>query len=265
MSKDLLQQIQLMIQHQTGHNLTDYRQNTFARVVKRRMAHYNIDSGHDYVHFLEENPLEVDFLFKDLLVNSTEFFRDVRAFETLKKKALPSLLADREGKLSLRVWVPACSTGEEAYSIAMIFYEYLNELKEVDVQIFATDVDSTAIDVARSGKYPSSVVNEVSPERLRRFFVRKKDGFEVKDEIRKMVNYQIHDITKERPLSQIDLLSCRNLMVYLNPELTERLADVFNTSLLSGGILFLGPPDPFDSLRNPYSVVDGTWKIFKRK
>ena len=209
----------------TGHDFSLYKTNTFYRRIERRMGIHQIDKIADYVRYLQENSQELDLLFKELLIGVTSFFRDPAAWEELREQAIPALLAGRPPGQALRAWVPGCSTGEEAYSLAMVFREALEQAQAAEasftLQVFATDLDQDAIDKARLGVYPANIAADVSPERLSRFFVKEKRGYRVGKEIREMVVFAPHNLVMDPPFTKLDILSCRNLLIYLAPETAE--------------------------------------------
>ena len=184
------------------------------------MIAHGITDTASYASYLQEHAEEVSLLFKELLINVTSFFRDAEAFATLKTEILPKLFEHKPENYVFRIWVAGCATGEEAYSIAMTFREYMDETKqEFKVQIYSTDIDDDAIAVARSGSYPPNISIDVTPERLRRFFIKEESGYRVKKEIREMVVFAIQNVIKDPPFTKLDLLSCRNLLIYLEPAL----------------------------------------------
>jgi two-component system CheB/CheR fusion protein len=219
-----------------------YKRSTIYRRIERRMGLHQIDSIAHYVRFLRENPREIDLLFKELLIGVTSFFPTRRPGH-LKAEVVPALLASRSSGGVLRAWVPGCSTGEEAYSLAMVFKEAVEPIaavRNVALQIFATDLDRDAIEKARQGVYPDNIAADVSPERLRRFFVQEERGYRVGKEIREMVVFAPQNIIMDPPFTKLDLLSCRNLLIYLSSELQKKLIPLFHYSLNPGGVLFLG-------------------------
>ena len=265
-SQDLLQKIFVLIRAQTGHDFSLYKQNTILRRVQKRMAIHQIERLTDYVTYLRNNPLESDALFKELLIRVTNFFRDPEAFEALKTKILPQLLKNMPVDTPLRMWVPGCSTGEEAYSLAIIVRECLQELKKnFKVQIFATDIDSSAVETARAGIYAESITVDVSPERLARFFVKKGSTYKVKEEVRETVVFAVQNLAKDPPFSRLDLISCRNLLIYLNSVLQKKVLPLFSYSLKHDGILFLGSSETIGDHADLFSVLDKKWKIYKVK
>jgi two-component system CheB/CheR fusion protein len=263
---DSLQKIFILIRNQTGHDFSLYKLNTITRRIERRMNLHQIDNIADYVKYLRGNPPEVNMLFKELLIRVTNFFRDPKAFEILQKKVLPDLFKQSTYEWPLRVWVPACSTGEEAYSIAIAFYEYIRDTKtDIKVQIFATDIDNEAIEVARSGIYPESISVDVSPERLKKFFSKEDSSYRVIKKIREMVVFASQNLIKDPPFSKINLISCRNLLIYLGPHLQKKLIPIFHYALKSDGILFLGTSESIGAFSALFSVYNNKWKMFKPK
>jgi two-component system CheB/CheR fusion protein len=262
-SANSLQKIIILIRDKTGHDFSLYKQNTIARRVERRMKIHEIDDISDYVRYLQENTIEKETLYKEILIGVTSFFRDPQAYEVLKNNIMPDML---KNKTAVRVWVPACSTGEEAYSIAIFFKEYMDETKsEFNVQIFATDVDKNAIERARAGVYPDSIAVDVSQERLRRFFTKNPDTYRINKEIREMVIFSPQNVIKDPPFSKLDMVSCRNLLIYMGSELQKRLLHIFYYSLNPDGILFLGNSETIGELTDLFTTLDRKWKLFKRK
>jgi len=261
---DALQKMFVLIRQKTGHDFSRYKHNTVLRRVERRMAVLQLESHADYVTYLRNNPQEIDTLFKELLIRVTNFFRDPEAFDVLREKALPLIFKDHPSSLPVRVWIPGCSTGEEAYSLAILFHEYNLTLKErFRVQIFASDIDGGSIEIARSGMYPTSITVDVTPERLGRYFTKKDTVYKVKDEIRETVIFAEHDINKDPPFSKMDLISCRNLLIYMGAELQQRIVPLFRYALNPEGVLFLGSSETIGDNTDLFSVVDKKWRIFK--
>jgi two-component system CheB/CheR fusion protein len=261
-----MQKIFVLIRDRTGHDFSLYKESTINRRIERRMNIHQIDKVQDYVRYLSENPSEIDALFKELLIGVTSFFRDPEAFEILIEKVLPGILKDKTPAQPVKVWVTACSTGEEAYSIAMIFKEYLDEIKsDIKVQIFATDVDKDAIETARAGVYPASIAVDVSQERLDRFFTKVEDSYRVKKEVREMVTFALQSLIKDPPFSMLDMVSCRNLLIYLGPVLQKKVLSTLHYSLKKDGILFLGNSETIGELTDLFSVLDRKWRIYKSK
>jgi two-component system, chemotaxis family, CheB/CheR fusion protein len=266
---DGLEKIFLLLRSRTGHDFSQYKRNTILRRVARRMAVHQIDRLEDYLRYLQLTRSEVDALFRDLLIGVTNFFRDTEIFEEIRKQVIPQLLAGKTAGSVIRVWVPGCSTGEEAYSIAILFRERMEEMKEnFKVQVFATDIDSAAIDHARAGIYPSSIIADVSAERLAHFFDQDNpDGsaYRIRRTVRDMLIFSEHDLIKDPPFSKLDLISCRNLLIYMGPELQKRLMPLFHYALNPGGMLVLGSSESVGEFANLFSPVDRSAKIFRRK
>lgn len=262
---DAMQKIFMIIRNQTGHDFSSYKLNTIVRRIERRMAIHQIEKLPDYVNYLRDNPTEVEMLFKELLIRVTNFFRDQKAFEVLNKKVMPYLF-DNALNEQLRVWVPGCSTGEEAYSLAITLHEYMSENKlDYKIQIFATDIDNEAVEIARNAIYPESISVDVSPERLRRYFSKEDNSYRVSKKIREMVVFAAQNVIKDPPFSRIDLLSCRNLLIYLGSELQKKLLPLFHYSLNPNGVLFLGSSETIGSFSDLFSTFDNKWKFFKPK
>ncbi len=260
-----LQKIIILIRNQTGIDFSAYKQSTLIRRIERRMSLHQIKNISDYVRYLQENQPEIQILQKEFLIGVTSFFRDPASFEVLKEKVVPEILKNKSHDQPVRVWVPACSTGEEAYSIAIVLKEYMNELKNnLQVQIFATDVDRDAVETGRLGVYPGNITVDVSAERLNRFFIKNPDTYSLKKEIREMVIFAPQNIIGDPPFLRLDLISCRNLLIYLVPESQKKLLLLFHYSLNPAGYLFLGSSETIGELTELYSVVDKKWKVYKR-
>jgi two-component system CheB/CheR fusion protein len=262
-----LNQILLLVRSATGNDFSLYKKSTITRRIERRMAQHCIEEMAVYARYLKENPAEVQTLFKELLINVTSFFRDPEAFEALKKEILPKLLADKPADYIFRVWVAACATGEEAYSLAILLREAMDEShQEFAVQIYATDLDDDAIGVARAGIYPPNITQDVSAERLRRFFTKEQDssgGYKVKKDIREMVVFAVQNVIKDPPFTKFDLLSCRNLMIYLEPEQQDRLIPNFHYALKPGGVLFLSTSESITSHAELFPAISRKWKLYR--
>lgn len=267
-SKNMLDKIFVLLRAKSGHDFSQYKPNTLYRRIERRMAIRQIESIAEYVKFLQQIPEELEELFHDLLIGVTSFFRDPEAFLALKEKIIPALFALKPPGSVIRVWTAGCSTGEEAYSIAILLREYMEKQKiNYSVQLFATDIDSHAITHARSGFYPLSIAANVSPQRLERFFTLEADGsgYHIHKNIRDMLIFSEQNIIKDPPFSKIDLISCRNLMIYFAAPLQRRLIPLFHYALNPGGMLFLGSSESIGEFNDLFSVEDSKSKIFKRK
>jgi two-component system CheB/CheR fusion protein len=252
----------------TGHDFSSYKQSTIRRRIERRMAQNELTDINVYNRYLKENPAEIQALFKELLINVTSFFRDPEAFLALKQDVLPLLLAGKPEDYVFRVWIAGCASGEEAYSIAILLRETMesnlaNIPQTFSTQIYATDLDDDAIATARAGRYPLNIAADVSPERLRRFFTRDDSGYRIKNEIREMVVFAVQNVIKDPPFTKLDLLSCRNLMIYLEPELQNRLLPTFHYALKPGGMLFLSASESIGNHADLFSAVNRKWKIYR--
>ncbi len=265
--KSNLDKIIILLREQTGHDFSLYKKNTLLRRIERRKGIHQIDKIINYVRFLQENPKEIDILFKELLIGVTNFFRDAPVWEKLKSDILPKLMQDMPQNYVLRAWVPACSTGEEAYTLAMIFQEAVEKLKNrrnLSLQIFATDLDTDAIEIARRGIFHENIVSDVSPERLSRFFMPEPNGYRVNASIREMVVFAPQNVIKDPPFTKLDLLTCRNMLIYMEPELQKKLMALFNYSINPGGILILGTSETLGSYSEGFAEVDPRLKIYER-
>jgi two-component system CheB/CheR fusion protein len=254
-----LEKVLILLRARTGHDFSLYKKNTLYRRIERRMGLHQIDRIAVYVRYLRENPQEVERLFKELLIGVTSFFRDPAAWEELQKEAIPACLSGRPAGGTIRAWSVGCSTGEEAYSLAIVFREALEQIKpkgRFTLQIFATDLDRDAIDKARQGAYPSNIAADVSPERLHRFFIQEENGYRVAKEIREAVTFATQNIVMDPPFTKLDILICRNLLIYLAPELQKKLLPLFHYSLNPGGLLFLGTSETIGTFTELFSPLD---------
>ena len=261
-----LEKILILLRTRTGHDFSYYKKNTLYRRVERRMGIHQIEKIGTYVRFLHENPVELDLLFKEFLIGVTSFFRDPLAWQILRDETLPALLASRPAGL-LRAWVAGCSTGEEAYTLAIVFREVMEKLKprkSFKLQIFASDLDRDAIDKARQGVFPENICADVSPEQLRRYFTKEERGYRVRAEIRESVIFSPHSLIKDPPFTKLDLLSCRNLLIYLAPEMQKKLFPLFHYSLNPGGILLLGNAETVGHFTDLFATANGKSRIFRR-
>jgi len=265
-----LAQVLLQVRSRTGHDFSLYKKSTIGRRIERRMAQHNIEDMATYARYLKSTPAEVLMLFKELLINVTSFFRDAEAFAVLKDSILPALLAGKPADYVFRIWVAGCATGEEAYSIAMVLQELMDEVRErhtpeLRFQIYATDLDEDAIVTARGGSYPPNIVQDVAPERLRRFFIKDEAGYKIKKEIREMVVFAVQNVIKDPPFTKLDLLSCRNLMIYLEPELQNRLIPTFHYALKPDGVLFLSSSESITNHPELFLALDRKWKFYRAR
>ncbi|MFA6619230.1 MAG: chemotaxis protein CheB [Candidatus Neomarinimicrobiota bacterium] len=266
-SKSNLEKILILLRTQTGHDFSLYKKNTLFRRIERRMNVHHINDIPNYVRYLQENPSELDVLFKELLIGVTNFFRDKKVWEKLKKSILPDLLSKLPGDYTLRAWVPACSTGEEAYSLAIVFKEINENIKNdknLTLQIFATDIDSDAIEKARTGFFSHNISADVSSHRLEKFFKKEDNGFRVNTGIREMIVFAPHNVIKDPPFTKLELLLCRNLLIYFEPELQKKLMNLFHYSLNDGGIMLLGNAEHENAQKGVFSTIDQKLKFYKR-
>jgi two-component system CheB/CheR fusion protein len=228
------------------------------------MSMHDITSLEVYARYLKEHPAEISRLFKELLINVTNFFRDPEAFAALKVEVLPILFKDKPEDYVLRVWVAGCATGEEAYSIAILLCEYMEAThQEFKVLLFATDLDDEAIAVARAGIYPANIAQDIEAELLRRYFIKEEAGYRVKKHIREMVVFAIQNVIKDPPFTRLDLLSCRNLMIYLEPEVQNRLIPAFHYALKPGGVLFLSPSESIGNYPELFAPINRKYKLYR--
>ncbi|MBT9475075.1 chemotaxis protein CheB, partial [Polaromonas sp.] len=266
-TQSALEKIVILLRERTGNDFSLYKRNTLYRRIERRMGLHQIDTIAAYVRYLRENPQELDLLFKELLIGVTNFFRDPVVWDCLLDKVLPDLLARYPAGKALRAWVPACSTGEEAYSLAMAFREALERIKppgRFSLQIFATDLDQDAISQARQAIYPANIAADVPVQRLARFFVEDEKGYRVSKAIREMVVFAPQNIIMDPPFTKLDILTCRNLLIYLGPELQKKLIPLFHYALSSRGVLVLGTSETVGSFTHLFEPIDAKLRIYRR-
>lgn len=261
-----LSKIFLAVRAATGHDFSNYKQSTTRRRIQRRMAVHQIDDITDYLRYLQQNPAEVGVLDKDLYIRVTSFFRDPDAFNALNQKVILGLLKGKQPETPLRIWVPGCASGEEPYSIAIIFTEAMEILKKhFDIQIFATDIDAESIERARGATYPESIAADVSDGRLKHFFKKEENTYRLKKKIRDMVVFAVQNLIKDPPFSKLELVSCRNLLIYMDIDLQKKIFPLFHYTLNEGGFMFLGPSESIGGFADLFASVDNKWKIYKRK
>ncbi|MGU3663729.1 CheR family methyltransferase [Methylobacterium sp. A49B] len=259
-------EIYTLLRDQVGHDFSGYKTRTFTRRVQRRMQIARIKQLADYVERLRQDGDEVTALFRDLLINVTNFFRDTGAFEAFRKQVLPRLFEGRGAGDSIRVWVPGCATGEEVYSLAMLLREHMDGLRVVPrVQIFATDIDEPALSVARAGRYPEALLDTVSPERRKRFFMAEGGSYVVTKEVRELCVFSPHSVIRDPPFSRIDLVSCRNLLIYFGPEVQAQVIPIFHYALRPRGYLFLGTAENISQFNDLFAAVDKKHRIFQAR
>ena len=255
----LLRKLCVLLRAQTGHDFSQYKETTLLRRMERRMALHQLEQPEDYLRHCRDDPAELDALFRDLLIGVTSFFRDPEAFKVLEEKLIPRLLADKSAHEPMRVWVCGCSTGEEAYSIAILLHEHMmNAKRAFKLQVFATDIDPQAIEHARVGIYPASIAASMSEERLGRYFIHdpQRGTYRIQKHIRDLVVFSEQDVIKDPPFSKLDLVSCRNLLIYLNSELQRKLIPLFHYALAPGGALFLGSSETVGDSARLFNVLD---------
>lgn len=264
-SETALQTIFMLLRTATGVDFTLYKHTTLKRRILRRMVLYRLESLEDYVVYLREHPVEVQALYDDVLINVTRFFRDPGAFETLKSIVFPTLV-DRAPEIPIRLWVAGCSTGEEAYSIAICLLEFLSDQpRKPAIQIYATDISDWAIEKARSGFYQQSLVADVSPERLQRFFVPVEGGYQISKSVRELCVFAKQNLCSDPPFSRLDLISCRNVLIYLGTVLQKKILPTFHYGLKPTGFLMLGLSETTGEASDLFTLIDKKHKIYARK
>jgi two-component system CheB/CheR fusion protein len=265
---DDLGRIFLSLKRQMGVDFNAYKQSTLIRRIHRRMALHRMEKLGQYAKFLRDNKKEIEALFGDLLINVTRFFRDEAVFDALKKRFLPALLKNkRKGRQAeLRVWVPGCATGEEVYSFAICIVETLHDqLPKMRIQIFGTDLSESVVEHARAGIYPGAIEKDVSQARLKRFFIRRDSSYQIHRQVRDICTFARQDITADPPFSRLDLISCRNVLIYLSPESHKRSFSQFHYALNPGGYLILGPAESVGVYEELFNLVDKKNKIYVKK
>ena len=263
-----LEKVLILLRMRTGRDFAPYKKQTVYRRIERRMGIHQIDRIAAYARYLQENPQELDLLSRELLIGVTSFFREPAAWELLREKAIPTILAGHPAGGTLRAWSAGCSTGEEAYSLAIVFKEALDQLKpkgRFSLQIFATDLDRDAIDQARRGVWPANIAADVSPERLRRFFRQEENSYRVGKEIREMVTFATQNVVMDPPFTKLDFLVCRNLLIYLLPEMQRKLISLFHFALNPGGFLFLGNSETIGTAAGLFTPLSGRSRLYRRR
>ncbi|MBN2885459.1 MAG: chemotaxis protein CheR, partial [Chromatiaceae bacterium] len=265
--QDELGRVLALLRARTRHDFRGYRRRMLLRRVQRRMGLRHLDTVEDYLDVLRSDPDEPQQLLRDLLIGVTSFFRDPKAFEELVERVIAPL-AERQSESGegIRVWVPACSTGEEAYSMAMLLLEACEHRRlSCAIQVFATDIDHTALNIARHGLYPPSALAELDAQRLRRFFVESDEqGYRVSKQLREAVLFAPHNLLSDAPFSRLDLISCRNLLIYLEPEVQHKLIGLFHFALRPGGALLLGPSESIGPHHELFETLSKQWRLFRR-
>jgi two-component system, chemotaxis family, CheB/CheR fusion protein len=262
---DRLAEIIDLLRTKTSHDFALYKPGTLLRRIERRMALAAVPDIGRYLDVVRQDSGELEFLAKDLLINVTSFFRDPKAFEVLAEEVIPDLVRRHPSDRSLRIWVAGCSTGEETYSLAMLFFEEMAAAKRnIKLQVFASDVDENAVAVAREGRYPESIAADVSPVRLARFFTQEEHGYRVAPELRAVVVFTAQDVLADPPFSRLDLISCRNLLIYLRPAAQEKVLLLFHFALRDGGFLVLGSSETVGSLDDRFEPISKTQRIYRQ-
>jgi len=263
---DYLAQICAVLRARTGHDFSGYKDKTMIRRVQRRMQVLQIDEVPQFLERLRKDPHETDLLFQDLLIGVTSFFRDAEAFQSLEKEVIPRLFEGKGADDSVRVWVPGCSTGEEAYSIAILLREYAPKSHAAPkLQIFGSDIDERALEIARVGRYPATIARDVSTARLEKYFLREDGTYRASNDIRSVCLFAYHDLLRDAPFSKLDLIACRNLLIYLGPDLQSRVIPLFHYALREGGYLFLGNSENVTRHTRLFGEVDKPHRVFRRR
>jgi two-component system CheB/CheR fusion protein len=253
-----------LIKEQYPFDFNDYKLPTLIRRINRRMLHNNIKEEHLFLSFLHDNPSEIELLISDFLIGVTSFFRDAEAFQVLENEVIPNILEHNSGTGLIKIWVACCATGEEAYSLAILIKEQLNKSrKETEVKIFATDINRTALTHAGAGVFSASIAKTVSKERLEAFFDKREVDYKIKPEIRKMLIFARHDLTKNPPYCDVDLISCRNMLIYIKSDVQKEILSKLGFGLKKGGYLFLGSSENLSVVKENYIEISAKWKIYQ--
>ncbi len=264
--RDVLRGILNLLRSSTGSDFTQYKTGTIVRRIRRRMVLHKSRNLMDYAKFLAHHPDEASALHEDMLIHVTGFFRDAPAFDILKKKVFPRILKSRQPAAPIRIWVPGCATGEEVYSLAICLLECIKDESDgVTIQVFGTDVNEPSLERARSGVYTSNQVKDVSPARLKRFFVKLDRGYQIRKDVRERCVFAKQNVFQDPPFSRLDLISCRNVLIYLGPELQNRVIPIFHYALKPNGLLLLGRAETITSHSGLFAPVDRGYRIYSRK
>jgi len=255
-----------LLRTRSGRDFTEYKFNSVGRRIERRMHLHDMSSAEDYIQYLRQNPHEIDLLYKELLIGVTRFFRDEEAWEVLREKGLPHLLARIRDTGRIRAWVVGCTTGEEAYTLAFVLQEFFEENNlSPEIQIFATDLDERSIIFARTGKYSQGIAVDMKPDHLKRYFSLNEESFSVSKDIRKKLIFATHDVTQDPPFMNIDLITCRNLLIYMNTSLQQRVLPMFHYILNQDGLLLLGPSETLGGCAELFVTLDRKWRLYERR
>lgn len=250
---------------QLGHNFHYYKKNTLVRRIKRRMGLKQLENMKDYVRYLRAHQEETSELFKDLLIGVTEFFREGESWAELEKKVIPEIIAGKEANSPIRIWVPGCASGEEAYTIAILLHEHLLEAgKNPEFQLFATDIDTNALEIARVGRYPESIASAMTPARLQKYFTKEDDFYRISGRLRDNVVFSEQNLISDPPFSKLDLISCHNLLIYLEAEIQDRVIEMFHFALSEKGYLVLGASETIGQQTDLFKRISKKWRIFQR-
>ena len=265
-AEESLRDVLAIVRARTGHDFTQYKRATLMRRIERRLQVNQLRDLPTYRDLLRESPAECRLLLRDLLISVTAFFRDANAFAALEKHVIPALFQGKERGGKIRAWIAGCATGEESYSIAMLLAEHAQRVSApVEINVFATDIDDDALAVARAAFYPESIKDQMSPERLRRFFTQEPGGYRVQKALREMVMFATHNVIQDPPFSRLDLIACRNLLIYLNRHVQEKVLQLLHFSLRPEGFLFLGLSESVDDVNEGFAVVDKTNRIYQQQ
>src|SRR5262249_40347087 len=263
---DVLAELLALMRGTTGVDFTHYKRSTIKRRVQRRMALRNLDNAGHYLQLLREDPAELSGLYQDFLIRVTQFFRDSAAFEALRERVFPALAAGRSRDATIRLWVAGCATGEEVYSLAICLLEFLGGHNDrLPVKILATDLSDAALDKARAGVYLDNIEIDVSPDRLRRFFVRMDGHYHISKAVRDLCVFSRHNMVADPPFSRLDLVSCRNLLLYMDGALQKRVLPILHYALNPGGFLFLGSSESIGGFADLFEAVDAKHRIYTKK
>ncbi|KAF0195690.1 MAG: two-component system chemotaxis family CheB/CheR fusion protein [Bacteroidetes bacterium] len=264
--EDILTKILKIVREKVGVDFSFYKPATILRRLEKRISINQISKIENYISYLNQSPTEARILYKELLIGVTQFFRDQEAFNVTREKVIPDIFKNKQPGGNIRIWSVGCSTGEEAYSLAILFREYMDENKiDLDVKVFATDLDSESIEYASAGVYPESIISDVLPDRLRSYFLKRENSYIVSERIRRMVIFASHNILKDPPFTKIDLIVCRNMLIYLNSAMQRRIMAMFYYSLVQTGHLFLGSSETVGEIADGYSTISSKWKVYKVK
>jgi len=263
---DILIALLDLLHERLGPDFSEYKSTTILRRVERRMRLHGYEHVERYLERLEDDIAEVENLYHDLLIGVTRFFRDTAAFDVLAREVIPALIEDGAVSHELRLWVPACATGQEAYSIAILFAEALGSsgTGRSGVKLFATDVHCGSLAEASEGWYRGDALEGMDRERIERFFIPEAGGYRVTPELREMISFAEHNLLADPPFPRIDLISCRNLLIYIKPEGQRRILPLLHSSLVEDGFLFLGPSESLGPLESEFAIVNRRWKLYRK-